>query len=207
MSDDELPSAPPLPGSWADDENEAVRQSGKHRRLWWILAVVVVVAIGAAVAAVLANGGVAPQRAWPASVGGRPEGLGGEKDTAADVTPTAPAGVYIWQSFDGWHLWAVNGDGLDGVKGTIESSDKIVQATSSAPDAGTVTVDGKTITFDLDGKAAVAGVDFDAGFSKKLTFDLEGPDGPIPATVVFTGSKAKPVDAVPVVIDKPVVMD
>ncbi|HWJ97320.1 MAG TPA: hypothetical protein VNQ33_04115, partial [Acidimicrobiales bacterium] len=145
------------------------------------------------------------ERAWPASVGGRPEGLGGEKETAGEVTPSADPGVYIWNSFDGWHLWVVGGEGIDGLTGTITSSDDVVGAVSSAPDAGTVSVEGKTITFDLAAGSAVAGVDFDPGFAKELTFTLKTAGGDVAPAQVFTGASREPVDAVPVVIDKAVV--
>jgi len=48
-------------------------------------------------------------------------------------------------------------------------------------------------------------VDFDPGFSKKLTITLETPDGEVQASQVFSGAGSKPVGAVPVVIDKAVV--
>lgn len=205
MSTNDPTDPPAIPESWKDDETEVLRVEQKSKKIWWVIGVVVVALIGGVAYAVISNGGVSPQRAWPEATGGRPAGLGQEKDTAADVTPTAAPGAYIWQSFDGWHLWLVNGDGVRGAKGTITSSDTFNRATSSAPDAGTVSVDGKTITFDLSADAPVAGVDFDAGFSRKLTFTLDTPDGKVPVKLIRLGSGAKAVDANPVVIDKPVV--
>ena len=199
------PTDTPLPGSWNADESDALATERKSRKAWWIGGAVVVVIVLVAVFAVLTNGGLKPERAWPEATGGRPTGLGEEKQTAGEVTPSADQGVYIWNSFDGWHLWAVNGEDLSGLTGTIKSSDDIVRATSSAPAAGTVSVDGKTITFDLSADAAVAGVDFEPGFSRKLTFDLQTKDGPVPVTLIRTGSGGASVDANPVVIDKPVV--
>lgn len=205
MSTTQPPSDADLPASWDEEDADAIRTDGK-RRTWWIVGAVVVVliAVGGAFAIYQATRPV--NREWPDAVGGRPAGLGGENETAADVTPTAEPGVYIWNSFDGWHLWVVNGDGLDGVSGTIKSNQDINKATSSAPDAGTATLDGSTITFDVAAGSALGGVDFDPGFAHELTFDLETADGgKVPADQVFTGSGPTPVDAVPVVIDKPVV--
>ena len=206
MSDTPPPPPSDLPSSWKAEESDAARADRSGSRRWLLAGAVGLVLVAGIVAALVATGGIGPkERAWPAEVGGRPAGLGGEKETAAEVTPDVPAGVYLWQSFDGWHLWAVNGDGLDGLTGTITSSDDIVDAVSSAPNDGTVSVAGKTIAFDLGGSAAVAGVDFDPGFSRQLTFVLETADGKVRASQVFTGQDREPVDAVPVVIDKPVV--
>lgn len=199
------PTAAPLPESWKADETEALDGGKKHRKLWWIVGVLVVVVVAIAAFAVATNGGLKPERAWPDEASGRPTGLGEEKQTAGEVEPAADQGVYIWNSFDGWHLWVVNGPDLAGLTGTITSSDDFVRATSSAPAAGTVAIDGKELTFDLSADAAVAGVDFEPGFSRKLTFDLQTADGPVPVKLIKTGSGMASVDANPVVIDKPVV--
>lgn len=203
MSDTPPPSPAPLPSSW-NDEGQEVERSDRKSRIWWIigaLAIIVVVVVGAFVVVRSRD----QERAWPAATSGRPAGLGGEKQTTAEVDATAPPGVYIWQSFDGWHLWIVNGEGLEGLSGTIKSSAKLVNASASAPEDGTVGITGKTVEFDLDGGNAVAGVDFDPGFSDKLTFTLESGGVEVKASQVFTGSESAAVDAVPVVIDKPVV--
>lgn len=205
MSDTTPPPDSGLPSSWDEEDADAIRTDAKSRRWWWIGGAVVVVLVAIAAATFVVMGGDSVDRAWPDATGGRPAGLGGENEKAADVTPTVDPGVYIWQSFDGWHLWVVGGDGIDGLTGTIKSNDDIVSASSSAPDAGKVTVDGKEVTFDLDAGAPLAGVDFDPGFAKKLTFSLESADGPVAADQVFTGSASTPATAVPVVIDKAVV--
>ena len=199
------PTRPDVPSSWRADDDETVRVAEKRGRKAWIVVLVVVVAAVAGVAYAVASGTFdGKERAWPAQISLRPDGLGGERDTAADVKPTAAPGVYIWSSFDGWHVWVVNGGDVAGVKGTITSSDRIKRATSSAPKAGTVTHHGKTVAFDLDGSAKVAGVDFEPGFSHHLVITLDGPDGPVAVKVVHLGHDAM-AKAVPVVIDKPVV--
>lgn len=204
MSDHQPPSASDLPSSWQDEDEDAIRTEGKSRKVWVFGGIAVVLLVIVGVIAVINLGGP-EERAWPAALDGRPEGLGGEKETAAEVTPSAEPGVYIWNSFDGWHLWIVNGEGLDGLTGSITSNDDIVSASSSNPDAGTASVDDKKITFDLDGGDALAGVDFDPGFAKKLTFDLETADGEVSADLVFTGAKSAPVSSIPLVVDKEVV--
>lgn len=204
MTDTPPPPPADLPASWQEEDDDAIRTEKKGRLRWVIIAIVAVLLAGAGIFAFVQA--LQPEdRAWPEAYGGRPAGLGGEKDTAIDVTPEAAPGVYIWESFDGWHLWVVNGDAMEGVSGSITSSDDIVEATSSSPGDGVVTADGKTITFELDGGAPVAGVDFDPGFANKLTIQLSSANGEVEATQVFTGSKSAPVDAVPVVIDKAVV--
>jgi hypothetical protein len=198
-------SASDLPSSWKEEEDDALRADRSSRR-WWVLGgIVLVVLVAAGIVAYVNRSDGPVDRAWPESYGGRPDGLGGDGDTAADVTVAADPGVYIWNGFDGWHIWVVDGDGLDGLKGTITSSDDIVSASSSAPDAGDATVDGKQVTFDLDGSTAVAGVDFDPGFSKELTFTIETDGGPVKADQVFTGSKPTSATSVPVVVEKAVV--
>jgi hypothetical protein len=204
MSDTPPPSTPEFPSSWDDEHRDAARGGGR-RIVWWGLGAIVAVVLVILGVNLIFNRGADEERAWPEAVDGRPEGLGGEKETAAEVTPSAAPGVYIWNSFDGWHLWVVNGDGIEGLTGTIRSNVDLVGGESSAPDAGTVSVDGKIVTFDLDGEAAVAGVDFDPGFASQLTFELQTADGEVAPAQVFTGSGSAPVDAVPVVIDKPVV--
>lgn len=205
MSDTPPPPDSDLPSSWDEDDHDAIRADAKSRRWWWIGgAVVVILAILGALAFINRSNDPA-DRAWPDAVGGRPPGLGGENETAAQVTPEAEPGVYVWQSFDGWHLWVVGGDGIDGLTGTITSNDDIVSARSSDADAGTVSLDGKEITFDLDAGVPLAGVDFDPGFSEKLTITLETAGGEVAADQVFTGSGRTPAEAVPLVIDKPVV--
>lgn len=201
MSDTQPPSDAGLPSSWNEEDADAIRTEAKSKK-WWIIGGIAVVLLAIVGVLAVVNLRDPEERAWPASVDGRPEGLGGEKETAAGVTPSADPGVYIWNSFDGWHLWVVNGAGLEGLSGTIKSSNDLVGAESSAPDAGTVSVDGKVINFDLDGDAAVAGVDFDPGFAKRLTFTFESGGGDVKAAQVFTGGASKAVDRVPVVIDK-----
>ena len=205
MTDTDPTSPDAVPSSWSADDNETVRVAERRGRKVWIVVIVVVIAAVAGVAYAVTSGAFdGKDRAWPAQISVRPDGLGQEHDTAAHVTPTAEPGVYIWNSFDGWHLWVVNGNDVAGVKGTITSSDRIKRATSSAPKAGTVTAHGKTVSFDLDGSAKVAGVDFEPGFSHHLVITLDGPDGPVSVTVVHLGHDAM-ATAVPVVIDKPVV--
>ncbi len=205
MTDTPAPPASDLPSSWDAEDGDALRTDKKSRR-WWIIgaaAVVVLVVIGAfAVVAIDKK----TERAWPAEISGRPAGLGAEKETAAKVTPSVAPGVYLWNGFDGWHLWVVNGDGLDGLSGTITSTEGPERATSSAPAAGNVTVDGKEITFDLDGSGKVAGVDFEPGFyAKKLTIELKTASGKVPANVVFLGSGRTSARSVPLVVDKKLV--
>lgn len=129
---------------------------------------------------------------WPASLGGRPPALGVRDQPATDVqvgAGTAP-GVYLWNDYDGWHLWVVGG-GPDLVRGTLTSNDPVAKAELAVPGAGTVAIDDKVVTFELPGAAGLSGIDFNPGFfAKQLVFTLEGPNGPLDSSVVFVGSKA-----------------
>lgn len=204
MSDTPTPPPADLPASWQEEDDDAVRKD-RSGRLWWVIGGIVVVILLAGGVFAFVQALQPEDRAWPQAYNGRPEGLGGEKDTAIDVQPDVPPGIYIWESFDGWHLWVVNGDAVAGLSGTITSSDDFVSAVSSSPGDGAVSVDGKTIDFDLSDGAPVAGVDFDPGFSQKLTFKLDTAGGEATTEQVFTGSKSAPVAAVPVVVNKDVV--
>lgn len=187
----------PLPSSWAAEEPTSA--SPKRRWPWIVGAVVLLGAVAVAAFVVLSR---EADKDWPETAGGRPAGLGEEGQAAADVDPTADPGIYVWNSFDGWHLWVVNGDAIDGVSGTITSTDEPSKAVLSTPDAGSVAIDGKAIAFELPGDVPVAGVDFEPGFyGEELTIELEGANGVIAAADVTVGADGK-AEAVPVVIEK-----
>lgn len=141
--------------------------------------------------------------AWPATIGGRPAALGkrGQKATEVDPAKAAP-GAYLWNDYDGWHLWVVNGAGIGPVSGTLTSNDAVARAELAVPDAGTVSTKDKVVTFELPDSPKLTGIDFNPGFfARNLVFTLEGPDGPLPEKVVFVGSK--PTQApYPLVISK-----
>lgn len=193
MADD----ANPLPDSW-DVEDAAVARTGPR----WGLIIGGVVLV-----AVLIGGGILgfqvamekTKKAWPASVDGPPDGLGGAPaEASADTAP----GVYLWNDFGGWHLRVVNGEGVSGLKGTITSTDEIASAKVATAGEGTAVIEAKTIAFDLPVEPRVSGVDFNPGFyGEKLTVTLEGPDGPIDPALVTVGRSRK-VTAVPVVLEK-----
>jgi hypothetical protein len=141
---------------------------------------------------------------WPKEVEGRPAALGKRGQTAPTVKSTANPGVYVWSDFDGWHMWVQGGLGMpERVTGTLTSNDPIARADLAVPDTGTVNVQGKTVTFDLDTTRGLTGMDFNTGFyGKRLVFLLNGPDGqPIDQQLIKTGSRS--VAAVyPLVIEK-----
>lgn len=202
------PPAPDLPSSWSDEDREATRPK---RRIWlWVAIVVVLGLAGVLIAVVVRNGNPLDpeERAWPRSVGGRPAGLGADNETADEVTPTAKPGVYVWNSFDGWHVWVVNGDGVAGVKGTIRSDDGIDRARISAKDQGSVSLGDDTATFTLSADAAVTGVDFEPEFfTKRLTVTITDLDGKALSPSLVTLGTDTRVTKLPIVIDKPVVTD
>ncbi len=131
---------------------------------------------------------------WPKNVGGRPPALGKRGQAAADVTlgKDAKPGIYLWNDFDGWHLWVVNGEGVPAVKGTMTSNDTVAKAESAVPDAGTVVLVDKVATFELPTDQPIVGINFNPGFfANNLVFTLEGPDGAIDETLVHVGAKAE----------------
>ena len=175
---------PDLPESWEVEDAEVKRPRSK-----------VFVIVGIVVVALLAIGAVSllfrkddVKKTWAASVGGPPSGLGGSTTAAtADVKP----GYYLWSDFDGWHLWVVNGDGVKGAKGTIENNDTFASAALATAGAGTVSKDGKSVSFDLPTEPRVVGVDFNPGFySNKLNVSLTDADGPVDPKLVTIGRSA-----------------
>ncbi len=141
--------------------------------------------------------------AWPRAVEGRPTTLGKRGQKAPDITPKAKPGVYVWSDFDGWHMWIVGGTGMPAtIDGTLTSNDPIARAELAVPDTGTVSTDGKVVTYSLDTSKPLSGIDFNTGFyGKRLVFTFNGPDGPIDGKLLHTGSKAAAA-VYPLVIDK-----
>ena len=193
--------SPDLPSSWANEDRP---RRSIPRWVWIVVGLVVCVVVAITAVNLLFNS--EEKREWPAEVSGRPSGLGEEHQSAADVTPDAAPGVYVWSGFDGWHLWVVDGADVGGVTGTITSDEGITEAVLSAPGAGSVAVDDDTISFQLPGDVALAGVDFSPEFfTKQLTIELTDAAGePLPVEVVHLGSDGT-AEAVPVGIDKPIV--
>lgn len=132
------------------------------------------------------------KKVWPPELGGRPAGLGKTKQPAPDVTVEADPGAYLWNDFDGWHLWVVNGAGVPAISGSISSNDDLDKAVLAIDGAGSVTPNGKTATFELPTDVPLAGIDFNPGFySDDIVVTLNGPDGaPIDAALVKTGKKS-----------------
>ncbi|MEZ5140749.1 MAG: hypothetical protein R2711_18850 [Acidimicrobiales bacterium] len=85
---------------------------------------------------------------WPADLGGRPAGLGEIDEIAAEVTPEVEPGAYLWNDFDGWHLWFAFGDGFDRATGTIRSDDDVSKLLLSPTSSGTASGDGGEVSFE-----------------------------------------------------------
>lgn len=185
------------PDSWNVEDAEVARKGPR-----WGLIIGGVVLVAVLVAAGVVGFQVAMEKtkkAWPASVEGPPDGLGGTPaEASADVEP----GVYLWSDFGGWHLRVVNGEGVSGATGTITSDDEIASAEVATDGEGTARSQGEVITFDLPAEPRVVGVDFNPGFyCEQLTVALEGADGPVGPELVTVG-RDRTVAAMPVVVDK-----
>lgn len=199
------PTPPPLPSSWQADEQQAVETAEKGSRRFWIITVVLVLVLFVVSVLVVSNqGDGVKERAWPATIDNRPGGLG-EGDTTEGAVPTASPGVYVWSDLGGWHLWIVNGEGVDGLTGSITSTDPIVSAEMSTASDGTVSIDDKELNLELKGEAPVEGITFDPGFSHHLDFNLETASGPVPDELIFLGADAENPSEAPLSLDKPVV--
>ena len=191
------PERPDLPDSWNADES-----GPKRSKLWLVGGALLVVLIVAGIAFVATHKDALKEQAWPNSVNGRPPGLGEFKQAASKVDVKAKPGVYVWSDFDGWHVWTVNGGDIAGVKGTITSNKDFGNADLAVKGAGTVSLSGSTITFEVPSEPQLVGIDFNTGFyGDELTLDLQGANGPLSPTVVTKGSSSK-VTKLPLVIKK-----
>ncbi len=154
--------------------------------------------VGSADAAGATTTAVVKKR-WPAEVGGRPAPFGDRGQAAGDPGDAQP-GLYLWNDFDGWHLWVVQGDGIGPVSGTITSTADVTKAVSALPDdpGASIQIDGKTIRYDFSkGTAPVQGVDFNPGFRvESLTVVATGAGGSLPADSFHVG-KAMAAEPLP----------
>ncbi len=198
------PPAPAPPASWTLDDLEEVERNERSRRLPVLLGVLVVALVAVAAFIVVAKPFDAQKdKVWPLDVGGRPEGLGDRGEMAEEVAPEVPAGAYLWNDFDGWHLWFSLDPTFSKVSGTIVSDDEIGSSRLTPAAAGTVTESGKAIDFDIDASSNIAGIDFEPGFySERIEVTILGPDGkPLPAEMIHRGASMAPAE-VPVVVEK-----
>jgi hypothetical protein len=181
-----------LPESWGTDESG----SSSNRWLKWVG--------GAVVLALLVVGGVIAaqkiskktEKAWPAVLGGPPGGFVSTGAKANDPAPGAVPGGYLWNDFQGWHLWIVHGGGVAKVQGTLTSDKDFAKAELAVGGVGSLRSEGNKVTFSLPASGKVAAIDFGPGFyAKKIGLQL---DADIP---VFEGGTKKRVK-LPVVIEK-----
>jgi hypothetical protein len=137
----------------------------------------------------------AGRRAWPAEVGGRPPAFGARETPPPALTDAEP-GVYLWNDFDGWHLWVVQGPGTDRITGFITSSAKATKAVAALPGdtSSGIAMDGRTIVVDFGpSDAPVVGVDFNPGFRvESLAIDLTNGGEALGPGVLRLGSRAVP---------------
>jgi hypothetical protein len=130
---------------------------------------------------------------WPAAVGGRPPALGrtGQRAPEVDVAPGTKPGVYLWNDYDGWHLWVIGGRGVSTITGSIQSNDVVDKADLAVPGTGTVSRSGKVASFTFPAGAQLAGIDFHPGFyGRQMVVSLDGPDGPLPVALLHVGRDA-----------------
>ena len=132
---------------------------------------------------------------WPSAVKYRPPTLGKRGEKAPAVKVTAKPGVYVWEDFDGWHMWVVGGAGVPPkVTGLITSNAEFNRADLAVPGTGTVTKGGISKPFvavlDVEPDSAVIGAVFEATITERSTETLAlqfVPADPIEADTPFDG--------------------
>jgi hypothetical protein len=117
---------------------------------------------------------LAAQPRWPSEIQGRPVAFGGTKaDPAAAKTTGLEDGFYLWEGFDGWHVWEIGGGADDRI--TITADSEIAKADGIG---GTVAVDkaGNHFTFSRGSAAGkVVGVEFNPGYyANTIVVSVEG---------------------------------
>ncbi len=147
----------------------------RSRHLWQGTIVVAVLAVSSVVFALNRPEGppaVDPpvQRAneWPLELDGRPALFKGKRFAARDMTDPPGPGLYLWQDFQGWHLWVVRGAGIEGPTGVIASDVEFRRADVNGDTGagGSIQADGRTIRFDFtESTDTVVGIDFGPGIA------------------------------------------
>ena len=111
------------------------------------------------------SGGTDAAPAWPTAVSGRPPALGRQGEPPPADAGDLEDGYYLWQDFNGWHLWLVGGSDADQVSITADS-----EVAKADPAGGDVSIDrsGNAFTFSRGSAGAeVVGVDFNPGYYAK----------------------------------------
>jgi hypothetical protein len=122
---------------------------------------------------------------WPPTADGEPEGF----------DPGDRGGYRVWHDGSGWHLRTTTpGDGSHLFSGRIRSAADVAIVAEYHDERGDyVRAEGKTIEFRFDTHDHVDGLDFVAGCTDHVSFDLEarapGTPGPrpVPADRVWLG--------------------
>lgn len=103
------------------------------------------------------------KRHWPTFTYGRPKAFGKLNDPPPADPGKLQEGWYLWQDFDGWHLWLVGHPG--GAHASVTSDDKVLKA-DGAGDAK-VSQTANRIDVIRNGSGEVLGVDFNPGYFAK----------------------------------------
>ena len=114
------------------------------------------------------------QPRWPSEVAGRPHAFGGLNAIPQTANTVGLVdGFYVWESFDGWHVWEVGGRSTDNF--TITLDDQIGKIT---PVGGPVPIQqgSNFFTFSRGGlRAHVVGIDFNPGmYLKTVVITVSG---------------------------------
>jgi hypothetical protein len=116
---------------------------------------------------------LASEPRWPSVIQGRPQAFGARNDPPPADVGDLEDGFYLWQDFDGWHLWMVGGGPDDRVSVAADDAFAKSEAVGGGPELAPV-ANGFTLARGGAG-AKVVGVDFNPGYyAKTLVVTVDG---------------------------------
>ena len=137
-----------------------------------------------------------PQAKWTNGLAGSPKVFrAADGSASSDPQPgkDAKPGVYFWESYDGWHVRVVKGDGVDKVDGIVtgllkNQGAKIVKVTGA--DASVAKAEGGNVSFQVPpGGSNVVGIDFTLdAFTTNSTLTLNGDNGSLDVSKIYLGA-------------------
>jgi hypothetical protein len=135
-------------------------------------------------------------KVWTNNLGGAPPIFRDPAGKPTDIPKAgadAKPGVYFWETYDGWHVRVVKGDGIGEVRGFVTGKNVPKPTTIDSvtgADRSIASVQDGNVAFDIPAEGtAVVGVNFTlGGYTNQSVLTLNGPNGPIDTSKIYLGS-------------------